>query len=108
MAKYYGDLPCVRIGNTIHITENAFKCVCGQSWSYGRPTERESLHNNNIIWRDISAVSCEKCRSLAGMILQHSIVIKRMRSQSSAVVFLVRWINFSKRSHRHMAILIMR
>ena len=64
MAKYYGDLPCVRIGNTIHITENAFKCVCGESWSYGRPTERESLHNNNIIWRDISAVSCEKCRSL--------------------------------------------
>lgn len=61
--KYYGDLPCVRIGNTIHITENAFRCVCGQSWSYGRPTERESLHNNNIIWRDISAVSCEKCRS---------------------------------------------
>lgn len=69
MAKYYGDLPCVRIGNTIHITENAFKCVCGQSWSYGRPTERESLHNNNIIWRDISAVSCEKCRSLYTMIL---------------------------------------
>lgn len=50
MAKYYGDLPCVRIANVIHITENAFRCVCGQSWSYGRPTERESLHNNNIIW----------------------------------------------------------
>lgn len=64
MAKYYGDLPCVRIGNVIHITENAFRCVCGQSWSYGRPTERKSLHNNNIIWRDISAVSCEKCSSL--------------------------------------------
>lgn len=35
MAKYYGDLPCVRIGNTIHITENAFRCVCDSHGAMG-------------------------------------------------------------------------
>lgn len=64
MAKYYGDLPCVRIGNIIHITENAFRCVCGQSWSYGKPTNREKLCSSNIIWRTIDAVNCEKCRQV--------------------------------------------
>lgn len=64
MAKYYGDLPCVRIENVIHITENAFRCVCGQSWSYGRPTDREILHNSNIVWRTMDTVTCEKCRQV--------------------------------------------
>lgn len=57
MAKYYGDIPCVKIGNLIHITVSGTLCLCGQNYSYGKYTNR-----NNIIWREIDAVTCSKCK----------------------------------------------
>lgn len=64
MAKYYGDIPCVRINNMVHITQNAISCLCGKEWSYGKPANRDSMQSNNIIWREIDAVTCDKCREV--------------------------------------------
>ena len=34
MAKYYGDIPCVKLYGIVHITKCATECLCGQKWSY--------------------------------------------------------------------------
>lgn len=44
MAKYYGDIPCVKLNGIVHIT----KCA----------------KTENIIWRSLNAVTCEKCKEL--------------------------------------------
>ncbi|RGM75614.1 hypothetical protein [Agathobacter rectalis] len=62
MAKYYGDIPCVKINNKIHITINATTCLCGKSYIYGKPVNRNDLSSSNIIWRELDAVSCEICK----------------------------------------------
>ena len=31
MAKYYGDIPCVKQNGIIHITKCATECLCGQN-----------------------------------------------------------------------------
>lgn len=62
MAKYYGDIPCVKIGDLIHITVSGTLCLCGQNYSYGKYTDRNNYHRNNIIWREIHAVTCSKCK----------------------------------------------
>ena len=64
MAKYYGDIPCAKIKNLIHITNSATQCLCGQKWSYSIPNDRETLLTTNIIWRELDAVTCEKCKQL--------------------------------------------
>jgi len=38
MAKYYGDIPCVKQNGIVHITMCATECLCGQKWSYSRPS----------------------------------------------------------------------
>ena len=48
MAKYYGDIPCVKLNGIVHITKCATECLCGQKWS----------------WRSLNAVTCEKCKEL--------------------------------------------
>ena len=35
MAKYYGDIPCVKLDGVIHITKNGTECLCGAKWQYG-------------------------------------------------------------------------
>ena len=62
MAKYYGDIPCAKIGNEIHITVNSTSCLCGKSYIYGKPTNRNDLSSSNIIWRELEAVSCKDCK----------------------------------------------
>ena len=62
MAKYYGDIPCVKIGNLIHITVSGTLCLCGKRYSYGKPTSRDNLSSSNIIWRELEAVSCNICK----------------------------------------------
>lgn len=59
MAKYYGDLPCVKL-DKIHITVSGNHCACGQSWRYHRPGRDGKCHN--IIWRSIDAVTCTVCK----------------------------------------------
>lgn len=64
MAKYCGDIPCVKLNGIIHITKCATECLCGQKWSYSRPSNREDFKTENIIWRNLNAVTCEKCKEL--------------------------------------------
>ncbi len=40
------------------------KCLCGKKWSYLRPSNREDFQTENIIWRGLNAVTCEKCKEL--------------------------------------------
>ena len=61
MAKNYGDIACTKINNKIHITISGTKCLCGKEWTYGKPSNRDTLEMNNIIWRDIEAVTCDRC-----------------------------------------------
>lgn len=62
MAKHYGDIPCVNITSTIHITKSATECLCGASWKYGVVYRNGT--SNNIIWRSLEGVSCTKCKDL--------------------------------------------
>lgn len=62
MAKHYEDLPCIKIANLIHITISGTQCLCGQKYAYGKYTNRNSNHSNNIIWRNLNAVTCLKCK----------------------------------------------
>ena len=64
MAKYYGDIPCVKLNGIVHITRCATECLCGEKWSYSRPSNREDFQTENIIWRNLNAVTCEKCKEL--------------------------------------------
>jgi len=76
MSKHYGDLPCVNLNGTIHITVSGTKCLCGGAYTYGRPsrTEKKCV---NIIWRKPEAVSCTKCKELytASLISNKDLVI---------------------------------
>lgn len=76
MSKHYGDIPCVNLNGTIHITVSGTKCLCGAEYAYGRPnrTEKKCV---NIIWRTLEAVSCTKCKELyiASIISNKDIVI---------------------------------
>lgn len=60
MATHYGDIPCVRLNGIVHITVSGTKCLCGASYRYSHPDRMGNA--GNIIWRDIEAVTCEKCR----------------------------------------------
>ena len=63
MATYYGDIPCVKLGKTIHITKSAKECLCGQPWSYAVPYyDKPNMRRTNLIWREIEAVSCKQCK----------------------------------------------
>ena len=64
MSKYYGDIPCVKLNGIVHITKCATECLCGQKWSYSRSSNREDFKTENIIWRSLNAVTCEKCKEL--------------------------------------------
>lgn len=64
MSKYYGDIPCVKLNGIVHITKCATECLCGQKWSYSRPSNREDFQTENIIWRDLNVVTCKKCKEL--------------------------------------------
>lgn len=45
MAKYCGDIPCVKQNGIIHITKCATECLCGKKWIYSRPSNREDESN---------------------------------------------------------------
>lgn len=63
MIKGYGNIQCVNDGRTIHIIEgDNGKGLCGNALYtlkrdyYGR--------KNNIIWRNLDAITCEICKEL--------------------------------------------
>lgn len=62
MAKDYGDIPCIKLGNEIHITVSGTKCLCGRSYQYSKPSRENKCEN--IIWRELEVVTCEKCKKL--------------------------------------------
>lgn len=62
MASNYGDIPCVNLSGEIHITISATRCLCGNEWKYG--VTNRAGKSNNIIWRDLDAVNCEKCKEI--------------------------------------------
>lgn len=62
MAKLYGEIPCVKINGIQHITISGTECLCGQSYTYGRPINRHDMTCNNLIWRELESVTCETCR----------------------------------------------
>lgn len=39
-------------------------CKIGEKWNYSRPSNREDFQTENIIWRNLNAVTCEKCKEL--------------------------------------------
>ena len=55
MAKNYGDLPCVNIDGTIHLTVSAKECACGAPWHYG-VSDRKGVFQK-IIWRHAKAIT---------------------------------------------------
>lgn len=62
MAKFYGDIPCVKINGKIHITVGGTKCLCGRKYVYGMACSRETMSSRNIIWRTFNAVTCNECQ----------------------------------------------
>lgn len=63
MAKQYGDIPCVKIDGEIHITKSGTSCLCGRFYKYAT-VSRNDGHSVNIIWREMEAVTCRKCKEL--------------------------------------------
>lgn len=62
MAKQYGDIPCVNLSSKTHITISGTKCLCGCGYDYSKQNRDGTCVN--IIWRNIEAVTCEKCKKL--------------------------------------------
>lgn len=58
MARYLGDIPCVKIGGYVHITVSGSECLCGCKWNYADPFVDKKT---NLIWRTIEAVTCPDC-----------------------------------------------
>ena len=63
MAKNRGDIQCVNDGKAIHVIQNDNgKGLCGDADYnlnrnyYGR--------KNKVIWRNMKAITCEKCKEL--------------------------------------------
>lgn len=63
MALYYGDLLCVKTNNIVHIVKNGTSCLCGQKYKYGA-SERNNDSSPHIIWRNLDAVTCDKCKEI--------------------------------------------
>lgn len=66
MAKYYGDIPCVKLDEIIHITKSGTECLCGLKWQYGYINKDRPQKKQNIIWREIDAVTCNECKEIFG------------------------------------------
>lgn len=64
MAKYYGDIPCARLDGIVHITKSATECLCGTRWKYGYINKDRPQNKSNIIWRELGAVTCGKCKEI--------------------------------------------
>jgi hypothetical protein len=64
MAKYYGDIPCTKLNGIIHITKSGTECLCGVKWQYGYINKDRPQEKPNIIWRELDAVTCNKCKAI--------------------------------------------
>lgn len=64
MAKHYGDIPCANIEGIIHITKSATECLCGREWCYGYVNKDRPQKKQNIIWRELEAVTCYQCKEI--------------------------------------------
>lgn len=64
MAKYYGDIPCVKLDGIIHITKSGTECLCGTKWLYSYSDENRPEKKHNIIWRELDVVTCNKCKEM--------------------------------------------
>jgi hypothetical protein len=64
MAKYYGDIPCTKLNGIIHIIKSGTECLCGGKWQYGYINKDRPQEKPNIIWRELDAVTCNKCKAI--------------------------------------------
>lgn len=64
MAKDYSDIPCVKLGNIIHITKSGSQCICGTEWKCGFWNTDRPEAKQNIIWRSLNAVICSECKKI--------------------------------------------
>lgn len=64
MAKYYGDIPCCKLDEIIHITKSGTECLCGAKWQYGYVNKDRPQEKHNIIWRELDVVTCDKCKEI--------------------------------------------
>lgn len=63
MAKNYGDLALMKDeGGIKHITVSGIECLCGCKWRYG--VINRNGKSQNIIYRSIDDVTCDKCKEL--------------------------------------------
>lgn len=58
------DLPTTVIDGVRHITCGAYKCLCGQEWEYGKYSLGSRNTFNNIQYRNLDEVNCNKCKEL--------------------------------------------
>lgn len=64
MAKYYGDIPCTKLGGIIHITQSGTEYLCGAKWQYSNINKDRPQKKHNIIWREVNVVNCPKCKEI--------------------------------------------
>ncbi|MDU8967451.1 MAG: hypothetical protein E7H39_16565 [Clostridium sp.] len=64
LERKYNDLPTTKVNNIRHITDGAFKCFCGEEWEYGKHSLSKRDVFNNIQWRGLKDVDCEKCKEM--------------------------------------------
>lgn len=50
----------IRWGNTYN--KECTECLCGARWRYGYVNKDRPHKKHNIIWRELDAVSCDKCK----------------------------------------------
>lgn len=62
LEKKYNDLPTTKVNGIRHITDGAFKCLCGEKWEYGKHSLSKRNRFNNIQWRGLKDINCKKCK----------------------------------------------
>lgn len=64
LEEKYNDLPTTKVNDVRHITDGAFKCLCGEKWEYGKHSLSKRHIFKNIQWQGLKDVNCEKCKEL--------------------------------------------
>ena len=64
----YTEYPCIKIGETIHITVTGSKCACGRDYDYEEQATSPKdtvIIKSPLIWRTLSEVTCPACQNEA-------------------------------------------
>lgn len=62
MSRYYGNIPCIRFHQDMHIVTGGTQSLCGASY----PSIRDGSCKcyDRVVWQELSAVTCKKCRAI--------------------------------------------